>query len=200
MKEKVENDIPMETGINDVSHISYNSLDFNLDLLDSVYLEKRENDLHFLQSLRTTMKKVRSVDTINMSHQQVFIHFKEDLDLEVSLNTDEKNQYVIQSAIVLIVGVIDVQLKPSFPCFDEAIAYAIQRNDIELLVWSSEEYFTLQTSQTIYALYAHKRLVSEVDDLLEKAVIENEDDVHMRAVFKDGTSIKFKVPAIYPNV
>ena len=108
MKEKVENDIPMETGINDVSHISYNSLDFNLDLLDSVYLEKRENDLHFLQSLRTTMKKVRSVDTINMSHQQVFIHFKEDLDLEVSLNTDEKNQYVIQSAIVLIVGVIDV--------------------------------------------------------------------------------------------
>ena len=63
MTEKVENNIPMETGIDDVSHISYNSLDFNLDLLDSVYLEKRENDSHFLQSLRTTMKKVRSADT-----------------------------------------------------------------------------------------------------------------------------------------
>ena len=33
-----------------------------------------------------------------------------------------------------------------------------------------------------------------------KAVIENEDDVHMRAVFEDGSAVRFEVPAIYPNV
>lgn len=142
----------METDINDVSHISYNTLDFNLDLLDSVYLEKRENDLHFLQTLRTTMKKVRSVDTINMSHQQVFIHFKEDLDLEVSLNTDEKNQYVIQSATVLFVDVIDIQLKPTFPCFDEAVSYSIQRNDIELLVCLSKVFHCIDKSNYLCSL------------------------------------------------
>lgn len=42
--------------------------------------------------------------------------------------------------------------------------------------------------------------MSEVEELKEKAVIENEDDVHMRAVFSDGSAVRFEVPAIYPNV
>ena len=42
--------------------------------------------------------------------------------------------------------------------------------------------------------------MSEIEELKEKVVIENKDDVHMRAVFSDGSAVRFEVPVIYPNV
>ena len=63
-----------------------------------------------------------------------------------------------------------------------------------------KERVIVQTSQTIYALYAHKRLVNEVEDLSTIATIETTDDVHMKGVFKEGTVIHFELPLIYPNV
>ena len=82
------------------SYISYKSMDFNLETLENASLERKENELVFLEKLRKTAKKVRSVDTINMSNSQVFIHFKEGYDLEVVLQKDEVSQYTIETASV----------------------------------------------------------------------------------------------------
>ena len=53
----------------------------------------------------------------------------------------------------------------------------------------------MQAHETIYALYAHKRLHTEMESLSEYAEVTTEDDV-----FKDGTEVDFTIPAIYPNV
>ena len=58
----------------------------------------------------------------------------------------------------------------------------------------------MQAHETIYALYAHKRLHTEMEPLSEYAEVTTEDDVHLKAVFKDGTEVDFTIPAIYPNV
>ena len=58
----------------------------------------------------------------------------------------------------------------------------------------------LQAHQTIYALYAHKRLHSEIEELAPKAVITTEDDIHLTMTFDNQHVVKVTVPAIYPNV
>ena len=58
----------------------------------------------------------------------------------------------------------------------------------------------MQADQTIYALYASKRLHKELEGLTDKAVITTDDDVHLTMTFKQGTVVKITSPEIYPNV
>lgn len=99
LQAKIENAIPMVSEAED-AQVSYKSMDFDLELLEDRSLERKENELILLEKLRKTAKKVRSVDTINMSNSQVFLHFKEGYDLEVVLQKDEVSQYTIESASV----------------------------------------------------------------------------------------------------
>ena len=178
LEEKVGKEIPQEQEKDVNASISFHSMEFDMDDLDSIKLEKKENDLKLLSTVRSTMKSVRSVETVNMNERQVNIHFKEGYDLTIELKKDEVGHSTIDSA----------SLVPPYPSFQLAIEYAIQRNDIRLL-----------TDKTIYGLYAHKRLVNEVEDLASIATIETEDDIHMKGVFKEGTVIRFELPPIYPN-
>lgn len=100
LQEKTKDHIPLETEVDVLSNLSFNSLEFDLDLLDRSGIETREGDLALLGSLRKTMKRVRSVDTINMSNNHVLVHFKENHDLDVVLAKDVSQQYVIESASV----------------------------------------------------------------------------------------------------
>lgn len=84
----------------DVTTVHYNSLTFDLNLLDKVKMEKKENELNFLDVMRKTMKKVRSIDTMNMSNNHVLIHFKEKYDLDVLVKKSESHQVTIESATV----------------------------------------------------------------------------------------------------
>ena len=58
----------------------------------------------------------------------------------------------------------------------------------------------MQADQTIYALYARKRLHKEMEGLADKAVIATDDDVHLTMTFQQGTIVKITIPEIYPNV
>ena len=86
----------------EVTTMHYNSLTFDLNLLDKVKMEKKENELNFLDAMRKTMKKVRSIDTLNFSNNHVLIHFKEKVDLDVLVKKSESHQVTIESATVRV--------------------------------------------------------------------------------------------------
>ena len=86
----------------EVTTMHYNSLTFDLNLLDKVKMEKKENELNFLDAMRKTMKKVRSIDTLNFSNNHVLIHFKENVDLDVLVKKSESHQVTIESATVRV--------------------------------------------------------------------------------------------------
>lgn len=99
LRVKVEDSIPVEKETDGLTSMWFNSMEFDLDLLDSAAVERRERDVSLLNRLRSTMKKVRSVDTLNMSGNHVLVHFKEGHDLDVVLKADTST-YTIDSASV----------------------------------------------------------------------------------------------------
>ena len=100
LEEKVGKTIPQEQEKEETSPISFQSMEFDLDDLDNIKLEKKENDLKLLTTVRSTMKSVRSVETANLNERQVNIHFKEGYDLTIELKKDEVGNAVIDSASV----------------------------------------------------------------------------------------------------
>ena len=96
---KVEDRIPVETETDGLASLSFNSMEFDLDLLDGTSVERKERDISLLTKLRSTMKKVRSVDTVNVAGTHVLVHFKEGCDLDVALKA-EPSAYTIDSASV----------------------------------------------------------------------------------------------------
>ena len=86
LEEKVGKTIPQEQEKEETSPISFQSMEFDLDDLDNIKLEKKENDLKLLTTVRSTMKSVRSVETANLNERHVNIHFKEGYDLTIELN------------------------------------------------------------------------------------------------------------------
>lgn len=100
LEEKVGKEVPQEQENDENVTISFNSMEFDMDDLDSIKLEKKENDLKLLNTVRSTMKSVRSVETVNMNERQVNIHFKEGYDLTIELKKDEVGHSTIDSASV----------------------------------------------------------------------------------------------------
>ncbi|KAK8796605.1 hypothetical protein WA588_000734 [Blastocystis sp. NMH] len=175
-----ENKSMLQTDIPEVSSIAIPSLSMTVDLspLNEDRIVKGENALDYLTKLRAVYKRVSSVQSIAMKDSSLQLTMMEGYTVSVSLKVDSLNHYTITSATI----------EPSYPCFQKAIEYSIERNDIGLLA-----------DQTIYALYASKRLHKELEGLTDKAVITTDDDVHLTMTFKQGTVVKITIPEIYPN-
>lgn len=161
--------------------LSVPSLNIELDIgkLNELPLQREESRMKFLSSLRSIYRRSSSVDSIRTDSSTIHLHLKEGHNLDVSYVLNDQSGPIIQSAT----------LDPSYPCFQDAIEYAISRNDVSLLAY-----------QAISGLYASQRLHREMDRLQEKAVMTSEDDRTVEIVFPEEVEITCLIPALYPNV
>lgn len=163
----------------DVLSIPSLSLEFDLRNLDELPLLREENRMKFLTSLRSVYRRSPSVDSIRTDTSTVHMHLKEGHELVVSFSLDNEYNHSIQSAT----------LDPSYPCFQDAVEYAISRNDVALLAY-----------QAISGLYASQRLHREMERLQETAIVTSQDDRTVEIVFPGEVEMTCKIPTLYPNV
>lgn len=163
----------------DILSIPSLNIEFDMRKVDELPLLREENRMKFLAALRNVYRRSPSVSSIHTDLSTIHMHLKEGNDLVVSFSLNDEYAHSIQSAT----------LEPSYPCFQNAIEYAISRNDVGLLVY-----------QAISGLYASQRLHLEMERLQEKAVVTSEDDRSVEIVFPEEVEMTCMIPALYPNV
>lgn len=123
--ERYENQVPNDVTESDFITIFDLDMTINLKLLNEEYMLKGRNAVDYLIQLREIYKKTTSTESITFKGDVLELRMKEGYTVAVKVYSDATNHYSIVSATV----------EPSYPCFQEAIDYAIKRNDIQLLVF-----------------------------------------------------------------